>query len=293
MPWVRMGFYVKRLIATILLFAACMGIISFAAAAEEPVYAWGKTIYMRCGSYHTHDLFLHPSKVWIDLNGDGKNDRDTNPEIKLVTASCTSPGSAWVWHKEWYSTPNGMHELSCVQTYTLQMEAFNHGDTKFTKTSEATCTANAKETGNCAYCGETVERDIPNTRIDHSFTTYTAQSDADCTHPATEIAYCDYGCGSSNVRNVGEVDPDAHQWGPWIIGENGQHVHTCFLNAEHQEWEDCESETACTECGRTPPAAETDEPAVPATGDNGMPMLWLTLMLGSCMTLLCLKRKKA
>ena len=64
----------------------------------------------------------------------------------------------------------------------------------YTKTKEATCTENAKETATCTRegCGKTYTRDIPNTALGHEFLpeNYRYNNDAKCEKDGTKTAKC-------------------------------------------------------------------------------------------------------
>lgn len=256
----------KRSFRFILCVMICL-LFTSASFAEEPTpIKWGtvKTYYHKFHSVTvSHPLYFHPNYFF----------RDDYPYIRLSKdnpVSCTSPG--WITYSDheihYFNTPTG--GFNCYEHIKYYMEPLNHAGTVFSLLSDATCSANAKESGFCKHCSQTIIREIPDTQTDHIYETYAAHMPADCSNPATEIAYCKFACkgdGSSHIRSVGSPDPSAHNWNPWVPYENASHIRTCQINPLHQEIDPCETELNCSICGRTAQA--------PETGDHTYLMLWI------------------
>ncbi len=73
---------------------------------------------------------------------------------------------------------------------------------KYEVTSPASCGVNAKETGTCAVCGETNEREAEGTALAHSFTKYEVVTAAECGKAGLERAVCDNNCGETDEKEI-------------------------------------------------------------------------------------------
>ena len=66
--------------------------------------------------------------------------------------------------------------------------------------NDATCMADAYQSGSCPACGSTVNVPVPFTMVDHSFTNYVTAEDG------SQVAECDFGCGETDV--IEPIEPE-------------------------------------------------------------------------------------
>ena len=84
-----------------------------------------------------------------------------------------------------------------------EIPVLGHEWGEYTKTKDATCTENAKQTASCVHedCTKTNTIDIENTMLGHDFTDYKYNGDEACEKNGTETGKCSR-CGFENTREV-------------------------------------------------------------------------------------------
>lgn len=125
--------------------------------------------------------------------------------VAAQPATCTEIG----WAAYEYCTV-------CDYTTYLEISAIGHSFTSYTKSEDAKCGVNAKETASCDNgCGATDTREIDGSALGHSFD-FTSKSEANLTRP-TENAdgtwndgyytyTCLNGCGATDTETVKRAD---------------------------------------------------------------------------------------
>lgn len=132
--------------------------------------------------------------------------------------------------------------LCCEYVKSEIIPKLEHNWGTYTKTKEATCTENAKETATCTRegCGKTYTRDIPNTVLGHEFLpeNYKYNNDAKCGIDGTKTATCTR-CDVTDTITA-EGTALEHQFTKY----NETTAATCLENAE-------ETATCDRGCGKT------------------------------------------
>ena len=153
----------------------------------------------------------------------------------------------------------------------LAITALEHSFTNYVKTSDATCTANEKQTALCDYaCGASDEKEIENTKLAHTYTVTDCTLDTYCTvcgNIAVEAAEAHTGgtatCTAAAVCSVcgtsyGEVDADNHSFTTKYGSNETHHWLICDNNEEHLDTSvahtggtaTCTALAECEVCGK-------------------------------------------
>lgn len=134
--------------------------------------------------------------------------------IKLLTATCTQAGTIRVSSREWESpnTPTGSARWH-TDYLEVQVEALGHCVKSYTNGTDATCQMNTALSGVCERCGETVTKEIADTKREHTYSEYSVHTVATCVTPAQLIAFCDFGCGETDIiaDELGTLDAGNHE----------------------------------------------------------------------------------
>ncbi len=93
----------------------------------------------------------------------------------------------------WFHGDHLWKDANCTEPKTCQSCGMTEGEALGHDWKEATCTA--PET--CSVCEETQGEVVP-----HAFNTYTKSAEAKCEVNAKETASCDYGCGTTDTRDI-------------------------------------------------------------------------------------------
>lgn len=74
-----------------------------------------------------------------------------------------------------------------------------------------------------------------------------------CTESGWDVYFVCRDCGYSTKKEIGPLE---HDYGPWVLNNNGTHTHTCNRDKNHTETENCGGGTAscnaravCEKCG--------------------------------------------
>ncbi len=93
----------------------------------------------------------------------------------------------------WFHGDHLWKDANCTEPKTCQSCGMTEGEALGHDWKEATCTA--PET--CSVCEET-QGEV----VSHAFNTYTKSAEAKCEVNAKETASCDYGCGTTDTRDI-------------------------------------------------------------------------------------------
>lgn len=92
----------------------------------------------------------------------------------------------------------------------------------------ASCTEDTYSVWKCEWCNDSYTEIEEGTATGHSFSDYVVFDEASCMENAKEIAYCDYGCGTTDVREIPGTIVDHH----YILYPDGTVEATCTTDGQ-------------------------------------------------------------